>query len=935
MNVMLLYRSLAHVLAFTLFLLAGPVLELPGQSSSKKVIGHEEFDSWKSIDGQQLSADGRWVAYELKPGQGDPVMHLYDGNSGQERTFDRGQDARFSADSRYLVFRIKPPMDSLQAMRRRKVDKNDLPGDTLAIFDLSRGTLEKTGGLKSFKLPGKWPGWLAYQLEVLPAGEATTNSKKKKKDNQLVIRNLANGEEIVRKGISSYTLAEEGPSILFALEGKDSTIMPGVFLFSGATGTLLPVFRGKGDFQQLTLDRAGRQAAFLADLDTTKARLRPFDLYHWTVGADTVRALPDANDSWLPDGWRISENGKLQFAKDGSKLFFGIAPSPVLADTTLLEEEIVNVEVWNYRDPRLYTQEEVLLDREKKRTYQCVWHLGTGRVVQLAGPQMAEVSLGDEGNAGYVLGFDESSYLMQTSWEGFPVCKDVYLVDIESGSRKQIATGVCGSPELSPEAKFVYWYSNPDSAWYAYWIEKEELHRITNNDPVPFYNELNDLPDHPGPYGIAGWTTQDDFIMIYDRYDIWLIDPKGMMPPNNLTRGREAQRQYRYIKLDPEERAIEEVGDILLHFQDEKDMQEGYVWYNVHTGFNPPLQQGPFSYSRRVQKARDAQQYVFTRENFQTFPDLLYSKDLKSFKQISKANPQQADYRWGSIELYEWTSLDGQPLRGLLVKPEGFDPAKKYPMIVNFYERNSQRLHDHRPPVPNRSQITYAFYASRGYVIFNPDIPYRVGYPGESAFNAVISGVSALIDEGFVDRERIGVQGHSWGGYQIAYLLTKTDIFRCAESGAPVVNMVSAYGGIRWGSGLSRMFQYEHTQSRIGGALWEYPLRYLENSPVFSLDKITTPVLILHNDEDGAVPWYQGIEFFVGLRRLGKPAWLLNYNGEPHWPVKYQNRKDFQRRMQQFFDYYLQDAPKPRWMEEGVPPIVKGIDQGFDPVKEE
>jgi len=194
----------------------------------------------------------------------------------------------------------------------------------------------------------------------------------------------------------------------------------------------------------------------------------------------------------------------------------------------------------------------------------------------------------------------------------------------------------------------------------------------------------------------------------------------------------------------------------------------------------------------------------------------------------------------------------------------------------------------------------------------------------------VMSGMDEIIKQGFIDEDNIGVQGHSWGGYQIAHLVTKTDRFKCAESGAPVVNMISAYGGIRWGSGLSRMFQYEHTQSRIGGTIWNNLDLYMENSPIFNIDKINTPVLILHNDEDGAVPWYQGIEFFVAMRRLNKKAWFLNYNGEPHWPVKRQNRLDFNKRMEQFFDHYLMDAPMPQWMKKGIPAIEKGILQGFE-----
>ena len=217
-----------------------------------------------------------------------------------------------------------------------------------------------------------------------------------------------------------------------------------------------------------------------------------------------------------------------------------------------------------------------------------------------------------------------------------------------------------------------------------------------------------------------------------------------------------------------------------------------------------------------------------------------------------------------------------------------------------------------------RSQINYSFYANRGYVIFNPDIPYRTGYPGESCLNSVVAGVTNLINQGFIDEKRVAVQGHSWGGYQAAYLITKTNIFKCAEAGAPVVNMLSAYGGIRWETGILRQFQYEHTQSRIGGSIWEYPLRFMENSPIFDADKIQTPVLILANDNDGAVPWYQGIEFYLGMRRLNKEVYFFSYNGEPHGIRKRQNQKDYTMRLQQFFDHKLKGAPMPEWMEKGI-----------------
>jgi dipeptidyl aminopeptidase/acylaminoacyl peptidase len=480
---------------------------------------------------------------------------------------------------------------------------------------------------------------------------------------------------------------------------------------------------------------------------------------------------------------------------------------------------------------------------------------------------------------------------------------------------------------LSPKAKYVYGYQSPDSTWIAYSVATGKSINLTNGRK--FYDELNDSPRHPSSYRIAGWTDNDEAILIYDRYDIWEFHPETGVN-KRLTNGRESKIVYRYIKLDNEERSINPRGKWLLSTFDENNKHSGYYEYNASTAKGKQLITGPYSYDGLV-KAKDDTKVIFTRQSFEEFPDIRLSElGFKNEVRISNANPQQSNYNWGTSELVNWTSLDGKELTGMLIKPENFDPNKKYPLIVNFYEKSSNGLFRHRAPSHGRSTINYSFYTSRGYVIFNPDVYYRIGYPGESAYNCVIPGITSLIEKGFIDKDNIGVQGHSWGGYQIAYLVTRTDIFKAAEAGAPVPNMISAYGGIRWWSGLSRQFQYEHTQSRIGGTPWEYPARYVENSPIFNLDKVNTPLLIMHNDADGHVPWYQGIELFVSLRRLGKPSWFLNYNDEPHWPLKLQNRKDFNIRLAQFFDHYLKGAPKPVWMEKGVPAIEKGINQGLE-----
>ena len=918
-----------------LLLLLSCSLTLPQARGQKKALTQEDIAAWKQIEAPQLSANGRWISYVLQPNEGDPTLMLYDGQQKKQTAFERASGARLSADSRFLAFLIHPAEDTLKAQRRRKLKDEELAKDTLAIYRLADGQLRKIPRVKSFTLPEKWSGWLAYHLAPMPADTTLPDSVKVKKENEdngslLVLRNLESGREDSIPYTHSFIAAEEAPRFLIYSTGNDSAFEAGAYLFDGEAAALRPLAAGRGTCAGLALEEKGRQAAFLAYQDTLQPRVVPYTLYYWAEGQGASRPVADSSAAFLPDGWLLSEHGKVEFSEDGSKLYFGIMPPPILQDTTLLEEEIVNVEVWAYQDARLYTHEEAKLEEEQKRAYTCVYHPANGKIAVLGNERLPEVQTGNEGNAGIALAYNPNPYYQEVSWEGFPVCKDAYIVDLDSGKRTLIAEKVCGDPALSPEAKYVYWYSYPDSAWYAYSVAGEKLSRLAPDVPVPFYDELNDRPMHPEPYGIAGWTTGDDFIMIYGRYDVWLIDPTGRLAPNNLTQGRKERKQYRYIKLDPEERAIEEVRPMLFHTFDESTRASGYAWFNIHTGVLEQVQEGPYAYESKILKAREADAYLFTRENFQVFPDLLYSNThLRAFEKISDANPQQGEFRWGTIELFRWTGAQGQDMEGLVVKPEGFDSTRQYPAITYFYERYADRLHTHWTPRFPRSIINFPYYASRGYVIFIPDIHYRVGYPGESALDAVATGLGALLHKGYIDRERIGVQGHSWGGYQSAYLITRTNLFRCAESGAPVVNMTSAYGGIRWESGLSRMFQYERSQSRIGGTLWENPLRYIENSPLFYADRIETPVLILHNDDDGAVPWYQGIEFFVALRRLGKPAWLLNYNGDPHGVKQKQNQKDFQRRMQQFFDHYLLDAPQPEWMKRGVPPIEKGVRQGF------
>jgi dipeptidyl aminopeptidase/acylaminoacyl peptidase len=292
-------------------------------------------------------------------------------------------------------------------------------------------------------------------------------------------------------------------------------------------------------------------------------------------------------------------------------------------------------------------------------------------------------------------------------------------------------------------------------------------------------------------------------------------------------------------------------------------------------------------------------------------------------RKVSTANPQQAQYVWGKSELIEYINGDGKKLRAILTKPDNFDPSKKYPMMVYIYEELTAGLHSYGAPGVGTSVIPVR-YVSNGYVLLRPDIVYETGFPGESAEKCVIPAVNTVVAMGFIDPKRIGIQGHSWGAYQITHMITRTDLFAAVEAGASVANMISAYGGIRWGTGMVRQFQYEKTQSRIGAPPWDEPLLYIENSPIFWVRNINTPYLTIHNDGDDAVPWYQGIEFNMAMRRLGKEAYMFNYNGEAHGLRNRDNMKNWTVHMDEFFDHYLIGKPRPAWMDTGVSYLDRG-----------
>ena len=894
-------------------------------SAQKKAITVEDMQQWNRIQDKQISASGTHVLYTLEKDLGDPIAVVYDAPAKKERRFPRLHRATLSYDGNYLIGLLKPGMDAVKAikLKEKKKAKDKLKAmDTLLVWNLKDAQPLLIPNVRSFKTGERWSGQYAYTT-----ASALPDSLQKGMDKdalRLLVRNFTNQDSFYLEGVKSYEFARDAPVIVAHQTEKDSSWKSGIYRLTPDELAWDRLSKDEGDYTGIQISNDGTQVAFLSSKKDAKDKQKPFFLHHWQDGEKTAKRISDDPAAWLNKSYRISDDRDLSFSESGDYLFFGTTPRRPERDTNLLDEEIADVEIWTTEDDRMYTEENVRLKREEKRTYLAAYRTQQGDFMQLGTPDRPYDYQANDLAGHYVMVYDDRPYAKATMWEGGPGARNTTIIDLRTGKRTPMLDGQITPARWLDGGEYLVWYNPTDTTWNSFDPATAKHHTLTTNATGTFYDELNDRPMHPRSYRYQGTLKGGDKFLVADRYDLWQLDATGAAPAKRLTKGRENSIRYFLRDLDPENRFIDPTEKILASTFDQNSYYGGFGWLSLTDGSFEQLRHAPKSFGD-FGKARLAEQYVFSRSDFREFPDLRLTSDVADEgDKISTANPQQADFAWGTAERYTWTDLQGRTLQGMLIKPDGFDPSKKYPLLVNFYERSSERVYRHRTPVPGRSSINYSHYVSKGYVVFNPDVVYRVGYPGESAYDCVMSGVLDLLDEGFIDRDRIGMQGHSWGGYQAAYMVTKTDMFAAVEAGAPVVNMFSAYGGIRWGSGRSRQFQYEHTQSRIGGTPWTHFQRYYENSPIFTTDKISTPLLILHNDNDGAVPWYQGIEWFTALRRLGKPAWLLNYRGEPHWPVKTANRADFQTRMAEFFDHYLMDKPMPKWMTDGVAPIERG-----------
>ncbi|MCF7686920.1 MAG: prolyl oligopeptidase family serine peptidase [Cephaloticoccus sp.] len=945
------------LLVFSLLVLLSRPLD--GQVAQRP-LRLDDFDAWRRITTPLLSRDGAWLAYGYMPQQGDGEVIARHLPSGRELRTNVGAtpppqfprptspDERrpplpqinllFTPDSRFLISTTFPSFAAMAAERMSPVKAHATHQRGLVITDLTTGKNETVPNVKSVQVSTQGD-WIAYLHD--PATDKNLRGKTADKNSppygaKLVLRNLTSRKERLFDDVTEYALARDGRTLLFVVSSP-SERRNGVYAYTpGGWSSPKALLRGAGRYLKLAWNRTQTRAAFLSDRDGQKTPTPYFRAYLWSRGSDDAVMVAAANTPGMAPGMTVSQNAMPVFSHDGKKLYLGVADYPVVDPKPKRDpEDVVVADLWSWHDGLTQSRQLVMAGVESTRTYRGVLDLASGRYTQIATPDLPGVILSDDGTR--ALGFAEEPYLRERDHDG--TYADIYVIDATTGTRRLALPRLRGrsGDEGMPAVTF-----SPDGQWAAYYDQLQwhvldaatGSHRtLTAGLPVAFHNENHDEPEPAAAYGWAGWVSDSQSFIAYGRYDVWQLWVDGRAP-RNLTRGwGRAHRIFLRVEdiapheADDPARGIDPNQPLILRGESETTRASGFFRQDFAATSDPVrLLWGDKNY-RHVGRAVDADVHLLTASRFDEFPDVwVTDHDFAAPARVTDGGAQLAPFKWGRAELVDFTNPAGEPLQALLYKPADFDPHKKYPLIVYTYERLSHIIHRFFQPTAN-SNISFPFYASNGYLVLLPDIAYTIGHPGQSALDCVNAALDAVIAQGFVDEQHLGIQGASWGGYQAAYIITRTNRFRAAEAGAVVGNMTSAYGGIRWTTGQPRLFQYEQTQSRIGAPPTDAPELYIENSPIFHVKSVQTPLLIQHNDADGAVPWEQALELYFALRRHGKAVWLINYPQEGHGLTRHANEKDFARRMWQYFEHYLHDAPAPDWLTRGIPYLERDVEK--------
>ena len=880
--------------------------------AQKPLIEPSIYSHWPSAGMPSISNNGKYAMYTINnQPQAGATLVIKAINDKWEKQMPGIKQGQFSIDSRFAILLLGK--------------------DSLCLMKPGTEEIEYISNVRSYKLPSSGKGdWLVYQL--------TTGNK------DLIVRNLSNGWLKSFPSVSEYSIINNEDGLRLLLQSKQEKSTGIALQWVDITADKnITIWEGTA-VHSFIFDQSGSQVAFIAESPGDSGSLT--SIFYYKIGMLKAESLTDST-SYKSAHWEL--NDLVSFNHEGTKLFFNLHERNKILPQN---PKAVKLDIWGYEDPQLQSlQFHGLADRQN--TYSFILDIKQRKTLRLQYENESIISPTtsfynkDNTNFLLVLKSGTGDILNEWNWNKTAL-NSLYLVSTADGTRRMIKADIPSasviSYHLSPSGKYIIYYDALQNNYFSYTVSSGAIHNITKNVPAIWTTfQRNDEPlSAYERISEARWTKNDEAVLISDQNDIFKIDPSATLDPVNLTNGYGRKNSIMFRLIGDQKSTVDLDHDLLLSAFNRKTKDDGF--FQITSGKQNRLEcltMQPYMFVGTNEseifgvaapiKAKDTNVYFVRRMSAEESPNYFITSDFKHFSPLTDIHPEQA-YNWITTELITWNTFNGTPSQGILYKPQNFDPHVKYPIIFYYYEKYSSGLHGFIKPELSGATIDIPFYVSNGYLVFVPDIHYTIGFPGRSAFNSVVSAAQYLSQKHWVDSRHMGIQGHSFGGFETNYIVTHTNIFAAACSASGWADFISAYNSLRYpgGNGSSRQFYYEKYRERMGVTLWEKPDLYIENSPVFRADKTTAPLLMMNNQLDYDIPFVQGMEFFLALRRLHKKVWLLEYNEEGHVISDNTTALDFNIRMKQFFDHFLKNAPIPKWMAEGIPAELKGIELGYD-----
>ncbi|HVG13320.1 MAG TPA: prolyl oligopeptidase family serine peptidase [Chitinophagaceae bacterium] len=909
------------------YLLAALFISSPASAQSKKNLTPEDYRKWQTLGVTDLSPNGEWVAHQVTVQEDNDTLYVTNRNHNKVYKLEFASAPEFSRDNKWIAYRIGIPFKEAEKLRETSKPIEYKMG----LLNLITGKKEEVKNINrfSFSRNGKF---LAVYL--------TPPKENKDKGAVLLVKNLADGTTRTIGNVTEYAFNKKSDYISYIVESAN-TAGNSIELFHLNSGKLKVLASDTARFSKVTWQKEGDGVAFFKAYRKDRYEEDNAVVYTYInlYKAPTLKIFDPETRTDFPKDQRIFTGSNLALSDDMSAAFFGLKPwtynelakkedrrpgdSLTKADTARIDstrtiiaakkgtsaEKLAGVEVWHWKDPEIQPRQKITLAQDTILSALSVWNIDNNRFFQLTTEEAPLAQL--SGNQKYAVVFTNKKYKPAFK-EDFA---DAHLVNIRTGERKlafeKVLTGFNTFPSSSPDGRYLLYFK--DKHWWTYNMATGANTNLTSNIKSDFWDVRDDHPASRPAVGSGGWLKGDKQVLLYDEYDVWSVQPDGK-GARKLTNGKDAEVRYRLTRTDFEERYIDDSQP--LHFSMYGDKTKKYGYAKFEKGKVEPLVFEDMLINRLV-KAKDANSFLFVKQDYDKSPTLYATNNFSDIKQIATTNLQQADYYWGKSQLISYINKDGKTLQGALFYPANYEPGKKYPMITYIYEELSSTVHGYTAP-NQRGAYNTTNFTTNGYFVFRPDIVYKTNDPGISAVDCVVPAVEEVLKTGMIDKDKLGLMGHSWGAYQTSFIITQTPMFKAAIAGAPLTNLISMSNSIYWNTGTPDAKIFETSQGRFDGPWYERMEAHMRNSPMYQAANIKTPLLVAFGDKDGAVDWHQGIEMYSTMRRMQKPHIMLVYADENHGLAKKENQVDYQKRQKEYFDHYLLGKPAERWITEGM-----------------